>query len=58
MERGADPGIRNEVGETPEEWGKRFEKDGAERGVRSRRAISRKKRLEKEWGSSGEGDID
>ncbi|KAI4177320.1 MAG: hypothetical protein LQ346_007701 [Caloplaca aetnensis] len=46
LEHGADPGARNELGETPEEWGKRFDNDGPERIVRLRRAILRKQKAE------------
>ncbi|KAK4694242.1 hypothetical protein P7C71_g3303, partial [Lecanoromycetidae sp. Uapishka_2] len=44
---GADSNVRNEVGETPEEWGKRFEHDGPERVLRIRRAINRKTQAKK-----------
>ena len=42
LEHGADPEAKNELGETPKQWGKRFDVDGPERGVRLRRAILRK----------------
>lgn len=48
LEYGADPEARNEVGETPKQWGKRFDRDGPERGVRLRRAILRKNEGRKE----------
>jgi ankyrin repeat protein len=48
LEHGADPEVRDEVGETPAEWAKRFEKDGPERTVRMGRAIERKNRVKKE----------
>ncbi|KAL8782691.1 MAG: hypothetical protein Q9213_005170 [Squamulea squamosa] len=41
---GADPKAKNELGETPEEWGKRFDNDGPERGLRLRRALTRKRK--------------
>ena len=44
LENGADPGAKNELGETPEEWGRRFDKDGPERGLRLRRALMRKRK--------------
>lgn len=47
LDNGADPEAKNEMGETPEQWGRRFEKDGPEHGVRLRRAIFRKHRSEK-----------
>lgn len=48
LEHGADPTIKNAAGETPEEWGRRFDSDGPEKGVRLRRAILRKNKAEKE----------
>lgn len=45
LEHGANPEMRNEVGETPEEWGERFEKDGNERGRKARRANERKNEM-------------
>ncbi|KAL8748888.1 MAG: hypothetical protein Q9184_007035 [Pyrenodesmia sp. 2 TL-2023] len=39
LEYGVDPEARNELGETPDKWGRRFDDDGPERGVRLRRAI-------------------
>ncbi len=48
LEQGADLEVRNEVGETPAEWAKRFEKDGPERMLTMGRAIKRKNRVEKE----------
>lgn len=44
LEHGADPEANNELGETPEEWGRRFDNDGPERGLRLRRAQLRKRR--------------
>ncbi len=46
LEHGADPEARNELGETPEEWGRRFDNDGSERMVRLRRTILRKRQAE------------
>ncbi|KAL8903052.1 MAG: hypothetical protein Q9207_004184 [Kuettlingeria erythrocarpa] len=46
LEHGADPKARNELGETPEEWGRRFDNDGPERMVRLRRTIMRKRQAE------------
>lgn len=48
LEHGADPGARNGLGETPEEWGMRFDDDGPERVVRLRRAILRRRKAEVE----------
>jgi hypothetical protein len=48
VEHGADPEAKNELGETPAEFGKRFEKDGPERSVRIRRAIIEKHAAKKE----------
>ncbi len=48
LEQGLDLEVRNEVGETPAEWAKGFEKDGPERTLRTRRAIDRKNRVKKE----------
>ena len=42
LEHGADSTIRNEMGATPDEWAKRFERDGPERVLRIRRDIMRK----------------
>ncbi|CAF9936916.1 MAG: hypothetical protein HETSPECPRED_010498 [Heterodermia speciosa] len=42
LEHGADPGAKNELGETPEQWGRRFEKGGHEAGLRLRRDLLRK----------------
>ena len=42
LKQGADVNVKNEVGLTYEEWGKRFESDGPERILRLRRAINRK----------------
>ncbi|KAL8825296.1 MAG: hypothetical protein Q9170_007849 [Blastenia crenularia] len=42
LEHGADPEAKNELGETPEEWGRRFDNDGPNRGLRLRRAMMRK----------------
>ena len=42
VEHGADPEAKNELGETPAEFGKRFERNGPERIVRKRRAIIEK----------------
>jgi len=47
LEHGADAEARNEVWETAEEWGKRFEKDGSERVLRIPRAINRKNQAKK-----------
>ncbi|KAL8706512.1 MAG: hypothetical protein Q9201_000444 [Fulgogasparrea decipioides] len=47
LEHGADPEARNELGETPEQWGRRFDSDGPERGLRLRRAIMRKNEAKK-----------
>ncbi len=47
LEHGADAEARNELGETPAEWAKRFEKDGPEKTVRLRRAINRKTQMKK-----------
>ena len=44
LEHGADAEALNEMGETPEQWGKRFDRDGSERVVRLRRDINRKGR--------------
>ena len=44
-EHGANPEAKNEPGETPEEWGKRFNRDGPERITRVRRALLRKKQM-------------
>ncbi|KAL8721131.1 MAG: hypothetical protein Q9225_002114 [Loekoesia sp. 1 TL-2023] len=48
LEHGADPGIKNELGETPEQWGRRFDSDGPEPGPRLRRSILRKNRTKKD----------
>ncbi len=48
LEHGANPEAKNQAGETPAEWGKRFEKDGPEWIVRVRRAINRKNTLKRE----------
>lgn len=48
LEHGADANVRNGVGETAEEWGKRFERDGTESLVRLRRDTFRKHQREKE----------
>jgi hypothetical protein len=42
VEHGANPEAKNELGETPAEWGRRFENDGPERTVRMRRLIIQK----------------
>ena len=44
LEHGADAEALNEMGETPEQWGRRFDRDGPERLVRLRRDINRKGR--------------
>jgi len=51
LARGADPTIKNEAGETPEEWGRRFDSDGPERGLRLRRAFMRKNRAKNDKGN-------
>ena len=58
LEHGADPEVRNEAGETADEWGKRFERGGAEAGLRIRRDILRKNRRVKkeEEGQGGSGE--
>lgn len=48
LEHGANPEARNQAGETPAEWAKRFEKDGPEWIPRVRRAITRKNTLKRE----------
>lgn len=48
LAHGAEPGIKNELGETPEQWGRRFDSDGPEPGPRLRRAILRKNRTKKD----------
>jgi len=45
---GADAEVRNEMGETAEEWGKRFERAGTDSVLRIRRDISRKNQRKKE----------
>lgn len=47
LEHGADPEAKNELGETPEQWGQRFDKEGPEAGLRLRRAILRKNQAKK-----------
>ena len=47
LEHGADPEAKNDLGETPDQWGKRFDRDGSERGLRLRRAINRKNQAKK-----------
>ncbi|KAL8739683.1 MAG: hypothetical protein Q9190_007539 [Brigantiaea leucoxantha] len=47
LEHGADAEAKNDLGETPDQWGKRFDRDGPERGLRLRRAINRKNQAEK-----------
>ncbi|KAL9038314.1 MAG: hypothetical protein Q9180_003213 [Flavoplaca navasiana] len=42
LEHGADPDAKNQLGETPAEWGRRFDSDGPESIVRWRRAQLRK----------------
>ena len=42
LEHGADREAKNELGETPEQWGQRFDKGGPEAGLRLRRALLRK----------------
>ena len=42
LNHGADPEARNELGETPAEWAKRYDKDGPQRTVRIRRALMKK----------------
>ncbi|KAI4193054.1 MAG: hypothetical protein LQ346_004020 [Caloplaca aetnensis] len=44
MEHGADVEAKNELGETPEEYGRRFDKDGPEKGLRIRRALMLKRK--------------
>ncbi|KAL8756903.1 MAG: hypothetical protein Q9184_004353 [Pyrenodesmia sp. 2 TL-2023] len=44
LEHGADAEAKNELGETPKEYGRRFDKDGPERGLRLRRALMRKRK--------------
>ena len=39
LNHGAHPEARNELGETPAEWAKRYDKDGPQRTVRIRRAL-------------------
>ncbi|KAI4144028.1 MAG: hypothetical protein L6R39_004349 [Caloplaca ligustica] len=54
LEHGVDAKAKNELGETPEEWGRRFDRDGPERVVRLRRALMRKRKATKaEADSSG-----
>ncbi|KAI4124312.1 MAG: hypothetical protein LQ338_004865 [Usnochroma carphineum] len=47
LERGADAEAKNELGESPDECGRRFDKDGSERALRLRRALMRKRRIMK-----------
>ena len=47
LEHGADPEAKNELGETPEQWGRRFDKGGPEAGLRLRRALSQKNQAKK-----------
>ena len=42
LEHGADAEAKNGMGETPDQWGKRFDRDGPERILRLRRVINRK----------------
>ena len=42
LANGADPEAKNELGETPEQWDRRFGSDGPERWLRLRRTINRK----------------
>ncbi|KAI4278838.1 MAG: hypothetical protein LQ337_000735 [Flavoplaca oasis] len=42
LEHGADPEAKNQLGETPAEWGRRFDSDGPESIVRWRRAQLRR----------------
>ena len=48
LEHGANAAVRNEMGETAEEWGKRFERNGPESVLRIRRDIFRKNKRIKE----------
>lgn len=48
LEKGADPEAKNEVGETPEQWGRRFDNGGPEAGLRLRRALLRKQQAKEE----------
>ncbi len=48
LEHGADADVRNEVGETAEEWRKRFERGGTDSVLRIRRDIFRKNQRKKE----------
>ncbi|KAL8903345.1 MAG: hypothetical protein Q9207_003980 [Kuettlingeria erythrocarpa] len=44
LEHGADIEANNELGETPEEYGSRFDRDGPEKGLRIRRALMLKRK--------------
>ena len=48
LEHGADAAVKNEMGETAEEWGKRFERGGTDSVLRIRRDIFRKNQRNKE----------
>lgn len=48
LEHGADPEAKNELGETPAEWEKRFDHDGPEKIARIRRNILRKNQTKME----------
>ncbi|KAI4188555.1 MAG: hypothetical protein L6R41_002070 [Letrouitia leprolyta] len=43
LEHGADAKAKNQLGETPEECGRRFDSDGPEKGLRLRRKMLRKR---------------
>ncbi|KAL8674634.1 MAG: hypothetical protein Q9168_000942 [Polycauliona sp. 1 TL-2023] len=59
LEHGADSQAKNQLGETPYEWGRRFDDDGPSRGLRRRRAqlqrdAARREREEQHEGRGGE----
>ena len=48
LEHGADPEAPNELGETPEQWGRRFDQGGPEAGLRLRRRALLPKKISSE----------
>lgn len=47
LDHGADLEAKNELEETPEQWGRRFDKEGPEAGLRLRKALLRKNQAKK-----------
>ena len=48
LEHGADLEAKNELGKTPEQWGRRFDKGGVEAGLRLRRTLLRNRTKKRE----------